>query len=183
MKKLILISTVLLLFQFGLKAQEYVMLTKKASLAEKESPIVEPAKASVFEYNVYSKPELSKDVSSQLIGSHFLGDDIAKKMYLLDKTYTYETKIAPGNPAVTTSIRKPAIYNSVIKIESYLKKSIRKKEITEALAAEQFNKVVDVALNVFFQDTEALENQLKSTDKASDLLELYNHRIHIHYKQ
>jgi hypothetical protein len=183
MKRLVIISSVLLLFQCGLKAQEYVMLTKKASLAEKASPIVEPSSAAVFEYNVYSRPELPKDVNAQLIGSHFLGDDVAKKMYLLDKTYTYESKIAPGNPAVTTSIRKPAIYNSVKKIESYLKKSIRKKEITEAIAAEQFNKVVDVALNVFFQDTEALENQLKSTDKATDLLQLYTQRIHIHYKQ
>jgi len=183
MKKLIFISSVLLLFQYGLKAQEYVMLTKKASLAEKESPNLEPAKVVVFEYNVYSRPELSKDANSQLIGSHFLGDDIAKKMYLLDKTYTYETKITPGNPATTTSIRKPTIYNSVKKIESYFKKSIRKKEITEDLAAEQFNKVVDVALNVFFQDTEALENQLKAIDKVSDLLELYTQRIHIHFKQ
>lgn len=182
MKRLFFISTVLLLFQFGLQAQEYVMLTRKTNDVAKESAVVSSSKPLVFEFDVYSKPELSKNVDPQLIGSHFLGDEIARKMYLLDKTYTFETKTAPGNPATTTSIRKPVIYNSVKKVESYLKKCVRKREISQEVAAQQFNKVVDVALDVFFQNTDALENQIKSTDRASDLLDLYTQRVRLNFK-
>jgi hypothetical protein len=183
MKRLFFISSVLLLFQYGLTAQEYVMLAKKPAMLNKELPNVSSSKPSVFEYDIYSKPELNKDIDPQLIGSHFLGKEIARKMYLLDKTYTYEDKVAPGNPATTTSIRKPLIYNSVKKIEAYFRKSIRKRQVSEEVATEQFNKVVDVALNIFFQNTDALENQLKTTDKTSDLLELFTQRIHLNYKQ
>ncbi len=181
MKKLVFVLSVLLFFQFGLSAQEYVMLTKKTAEAEKELPAVSSPKASIFEFDVYSKPEATKDIAQQFIGTHFLGEEIAKKMYLLDKTYTYEATIAPGNPATTTSIRKPIIYNSVKKIESYLKKSLRKKEISEEMATAQFNKVMDVALNIFFLNTEAFENKIKTTDRASDLLELYTQRVHLNY--
>lgn len=182
MKKLFLVPSVLLLFQCGLFAQELVMLTNRPVMPGTETSNIGPSNAKVYEYNVYSKPELPKDIDPQSIGSHFLGDEIARKMYLLDKTYTYETHIAPGNPATTTVTRKPAIYNSVKKIEAYLKKSVRRKEITEEAAMQEFNKVVDVALNIFFQDTNTLEQQIKETDKAPDLLDLYIQRIHIHYR-
>lgn len=182
MKRLFLIPSVILLFQCGLYSQDLVMLTNRPAMPETETTNIGVSNAKVYEYNVYSRPELSKDTDPQLIGSHFLGDEIARKMYLLDKTYTYETHIAPGNPATTTVTRKPLIYNSVKKIESYLKKSVRRKELTEQAARQEFNTVVDIALNIFFQDTNSLEQQIKETDKASDLLELYTQRIRIRYR-
>lgn len=181
MKNRILISAVLLLLGYSTYAQELVMLTKKTSTPEKELPNMAPANVTIFEYTVYSKPELPKDTDPQLIGTSFFGNEIAQKMYLLDKTYTYEAKIAPGNPATTTMTRKPVIYNSVKKVESYLKKSVKRKELSETEATEKLNQVVDAALNVFYQDTRTLENQLSATDKAQDLLELYTRRIRIHY--
>ncbi|HEX2936771.1 MAG TPA: hypothetical protein VHO72_15555 [Bacteroidales bacterium] len=181
MKNRILISTVLLLLGYSTYAQELVMLTKRTSAPEKELPNMAPANVTVFEYTVYSKPELPKDTDPQLIGTNFFGNEIAQKMYLLDKIYTYEAKIAPGNPATTTMTRKPVIYNSVKKLESYLKKSVKHKELSETEASEQLNQVVDTALSVFYQDTKALENQIAATDKAQDLLELYTRRVRVHY--
>jgi hypothetical protein len=181
MKRLVFAITLFLFFQMGLLAQQYVMLAKKPAETEKEVNVPVTAKAPVFEFDVYSKPGQESNIDPQIIENHFLGNEIAKKMYQLDKMYTYETKTAPGNPAATTSVRKPVIYNSVKKIESYLKKSVRKHEVSIEMATVQFNKVVDVALNTLYLNTDAFENQIRITGNTPELLELYTRQVHLNF--
>ncbi len=107
-------------------------------------------------------------------GSHFLGETLAKKQYLLKKRYTYKESIAPGSSATKLIYRKPDIYFSVRKIEKYLKTELKKEKITSEVAAEKLNKVLDVALNVLEEDTEKLERRILSVNgNPSDLLKIF----------
>jgi hypothetical protein len=181
MKKLVFILLVLFWIKADLLlAQELVMVTSKKTAEIKEETPANTT-ASVFEFTIYSKIENEKNIAPELYGTHFLGDEIAKKMYLLDKTYVFETELAPGNPATTTTIRKPLIYKSVKKIEAYLKKSLRKKELSTAQATDQFNKVLEVAINIIYQGTDSFENQLRILENPADLLDLYTKRVHLNF--
>lgn len=180
MKRIVFVLFASIFLRIGLVAQQYVMLAKKTSETEKDASSARVPNAAVFEFDVYSKVE-SSHVDPQLVENHFMGNEIAQKMYQFDRLYTYETKIAPGNPASTTNIRKPVVYNSVKRIESFLKKSVRKHEISMDMAVVQFNKVLDVALNTLYQNTNAFENEIKLTSNTSDLVELYTQRVHLNY--
>jgi hypothetical protein len=184
MKEFLSVIFVMVAFQaIELQAQNLVMLTSAPTSPGEKTNVSNTPAIPVFEFDVYSPVNVNaNNIDPNMIGSHFLGSRMALKMYILDKMYTFETNVAPGNPATTTSIRKPLVYNSVKKIESYLKKSLRKKEITTEAAEEQLGKVVDVALNILYQNTEAIESQIKALDSSSDLLALYTHQVRLNFK-
>lgn len=157
------------------------MVTNKPSNTIKEALPTGNSATTVFNFDIYTGNNSNQEIAPALIGNHFLGKEIAKKMYILDKVYLSEDKLNPGNPATTTTIRKPVIYNSVMKIESYLKKTLRKKEVSGDQATAEFNKVLDVAINIIYQNTETLENQIKKLDQPSDLISLYTERVRLNF--
>ena len=135
-----------------------------------------------YDFEVYNYvPEELKKVSEEDAGNHFLGSEIAKKKYLLDEAYTYQEPIAPGNPATRTMYKKAVVYTSVIKIEKFLKKGIKSKEITVEEATKQFNKVLDVALNIKSLNTEKFEESIKEQgNNVADIIILYAY-VHLNY--
>ena len=74
-----------------------------------------------FEFMSFSKALSTENITDEIAGNHFLGSEIAKKMYLFNEQYSYKVPLAPGNSATKTVFRKPEIYSSVKKIERYLK--------------------------------------------------------------
>lgn len=171
--KIILTSILILaIFQFNAYNQELASIAKLKN--ESTSLPDNASKVSAFSFEVYNViPEEMKKVTPEMASSHFLGDEIAKKVYLLDEDYTYEVSIAPGNPATKTMFRKPLIYNAVRKIEKSLRKSVKSGEMSKEEATEKFNKVLDVALNIKSTKTDAFEETIKSTDNTSNLLSLF----------
>jgi hypothetical protein len=116
-----------------------------------------------------------------MVDSHFLGSEIAKKMLLLNKSYSYKEPVAPGNSATKTIFRKPVIYNSVKKIERSMKNKVKSGELNPETARVQFNKVLDVALNIINIDTDKFESRLESAGKANELLDIYVHEVSLRY--
>lgn len=138
-------------------------------------------KLSNFNFEVYNFiPEEIKNVTEEMAGSHFLGEDIAKKVYLFEQAYTYTVAISPGNPSTRTMFRKPVVYNSVRKIEHYLKKSVKKGLLTIEEARNDFNKVLDVALTTKSMNTNSFEDSIKSINDSSDLLTAYS-QVNLHF--
>ena len=133
----------------------------------------------VFEFKVYSNDNDLNAITSEQAGEHILGDLVSRKLYLLDSKYTYEVQAVPGNPQTRTMNRKPVIYDAVKKIEHYLKKSVKKGEIPLETASGEFNKVLDVAINVLTADTKGLEKTISNTPDVVSLINLLTKRVNL----
>jgi hypothetical protein len=169
-----LLTIIFLLTAGKLFAQDALALafpgdTKKAASTTSSLPVFE-FRASSNEYDLSS-------ISKDMIGDHILGDQVAQKLYLLESKYTYEVPIVPGNPQTRTMIRKPIIYEAVIKIERYLKKSVKKGGISTEAASAELNKVLDVAFNVLTADTESFETIISKTDDTATLTNLFTNQV------
>lgn len=178
MKKLIWIGLFVIVAGRISYSQEMVML-QKADLPKNTILINEPK--SQFEFTALTQSEELSQISDDMVDSHFLGNDIAKKMFLLNKSYSYKEPVAPGNSATKTIFRKTVIYNSVKKIERSMKNKVKSGELTLETAQFQFNKVLDVALNIININTGKFESRLASADNANELLDIYVHEVSLKY--
>jgi hypothetical protein len=173
MKTILTSILILATFQFNAYNQELASIAKVKN--ESASPMPDNAsKIAVYSFEVYNVlPEEMKKITPEMASTHFLGEEIAKKVYLLEEDYTYEVAIAPGNPATKTMFRKPILYNAVRKIEKSLRKSVKAGEMTKEQAAGTFNKVLDVAINIKSIKTDSFEETVKSMDRTPDLIALF----------
>jgi hypothetical protein len=114
-------------------------------------------------------------------GENLFGDIVAKKLFLLEKKYTYEVAISPGNPQTKNMIRKPLIFNAVRQIERHLKKCVKKEKVSIESASLDFNKVLDVALNILTCNTQDFEETLKKTKEMDERIDLFTRRVTLVY--
>ena len=168
------IVLILLLSPGKLFAQEMLALNAGGNNKTTNSST---AGLTVFEFKASSFDTDLSSVSKEMVGEHILGDQIARKLYLLESKYTYEVEIVPGNPQTKTVIRKPIVYEAVQKIERYLKKSVKKGDMTVESAALEFDKVLDVAFNVLTADTESFEKAITKTGDANSLTNLFTKQV------
>ena len=133
----------------------------------------------VFEFKVYSNENDLNAITQEMAGDHFLGGLVSRKLYLLDSKYTFEVQTVPGNPQTRTIVRKPVIYDAVKKIERYLKKSVKKGETPIENASVEFNKVLDVAINVLTADTKGLEKTISNAGDVAALINLLTKRVNL----
>jgi len=135
------------------------------------------AKLSIYEFRSSLTEQQISEISSELVENHDLGEMISKKFYLLDSKYTYEMPTVPGNPQSKTVVRKPLIYESVYKIDKYLKKSVKKGEVSVENASAIMNKVLDVANCILTVDTSAFEKEIGKRKDAQALSLLYMNQV------
>jgi len=136
------------------------------------------SKLPAFEFSSGSIESEVGGISDELAGNHPFGQIIARKCYLLEKKYTSQVVVTPGNPAVKTVIKKPVIYESVRRIEKDLKKSVRKGDISVSEATASFEKTLDVALSILNLDTKEFEKALSACESTRSKIELFtNTRI------
>lgn len=104
---------------------------------------------------------------------HYLGEEIARKYAVFNDLYTYTISAEVTNTGRQTMISKPAIYNSVKKLNRYYRRLIRKNEISEEEARIKVNHLLDVAISVYTQSTDALENALRQVRKHDEIAEVF----------
>lgn len=95
------------------------------------------------------------------LGNHPLGDNIARKLYLLRETYTVIEKPTPTSPGEKTIIFKPNIYNSLQKLNRYYKKQVKDELISEEEARLKLDAYLDIAISIFIENTESFEDELR----------------------
>ncbi len=103
---------------------------------------------------------------------HFLGDEIARKYAAIKKVYVRRREVSVGFSNTSVTIVKPLIYNTINKINTYLKKSIKKNSITKEEAKELLTMCLDVVYVAFYEDTDALEDVLKKTKDIDELISI-----------
>ncbi len=124
-----------------------------------------------FEYR-----EKEQEQPEGTVSRHFLGEQIATKMYLLKRNYT-SSVMDEITRVESTQIEKPSIYYSVNKVNKYIKKSLKKGVITETQAMETLNKVLDIALNIRYQQTNELEQELWGVKDPEAIASLFQEDI------
>lgn len=106
--------------------------------------------------------------------SHFMGEEAGRKYAVFHDLYSY---IAAGDAVYAGPqiiIDKPAIYRSVQRANRYYRRQWRKDKITDIEAYKKVNHLLDIAISVYTQPTEALEDALRSArsgEKTADIFE------------
>ncbi len=121
-----------------------------------------------------SNPNEDLEVESYKIPNHFLGKEIATKMYFLKKTYTIVEKPSAVNPVEKTIVNKPSIFYSIKKLNKYYKKAVRKNKLSEEEARARLNNYLDICLSIYRQDTGELEEALKNSKKSNELASVFS---------
>ena len=114
-----------------------------------------------------------------LMKSHYLGEEIARKVYRLEKTYTYIEKPTAMSPTSKTVVKKPVIYYAVLKLNNHYRKQLKKSQVAQNEAILKLSEVLDIAFMIFGQDTGEFENYLKKNksphqiEKAFEMVKLH----------
>jgi polyhydroxyalkanoate synthesis regulator phasin len=175
MKKLILILWVFILpLSLVTKSQDLVVMLAPE---ETKKPAPSTGTLSVYEFRTSLTEQQIREISAELVEKHDLGELVSKKFYLLDEKYTYEMPLVPGNPQSKTMVRKPVIYESVFKIEKYLKKSVKKGEMTLENAATIMHKVLDVANCIVTIDSSSFEKEINQRKNPEALTQLFMNQV------
>ena len=64
-------------------------------------------------------------------------------------------------------------------MEHYLKKSVRKGTMSTEIASELFDKVLDIALNVYAADSTNFEKAINKIDDPAELVVLFTKRVNL----
>jgi hypothetical protein len=113
-------------------------------------------------------------VDMSLVTPHYLGNNIAIKLYLLKDAYTRVQPATPTSPSEKTIIEKPIIYYAITRLSRKYKREIKKGNISEDQARENLNEVLDVGLSIFHDDTDEFENELKTAKKPEEIVQVFS---------
>ncbi len=113
-------------------------------------------------------------INDEELTDHPLGDNIARKLYLLKETYTYIEHPTPTSPGEKTIITKPSIYNSLQKLNRYYKKQVKDGDMTEEEARMKLGQYLDIAISVFIENTESFEDELRKAKKPDEISEVFS---------
>ncbi|MCB8995320.1 MAG: hypothetical protein H6538_06920 [Bacteroidales bacterium] len=108
------------------------------------------------------------------LGVNPLGPEVARKMYLLQNTYTYVERGTLTAPGDKTIVKKPDIYYSVKKLYNYYKKSVKKGTIKDTDASKQLIQVINKSYSMFYEDTQKFEDYLRTMKKPEDIQKAFD---------
>lgn len=123
----------------------------------------------------------ASDVDPSYIRNHFLGEKIAKKMFLVKEGYTWVEEGSATSPTSKTYIDKPAIYNSIRKLEKYYKKGIKSGNISKNQATIEFGKILDIVIYIRNQETEKFEAVLDDLKEENQIASLFTEKVELSY--
>lgn len=124
---------------------------------------------------IFFNNESALDVSGidEEFKSHPMGLEVAKKMELFKSRYTYVEEATPTSPSNRTIVVKPAIYNSIVKLNRYFKKEIKSGEKDVVAAKKEFLPCLDIALILYAEETDEFEDFLRKNKKPEDIVKVY----------
>lgn len=114
------------------------------------------------------------DFDGQQIKSNPMGNEVATKLSLLQSRFTYTEEGTPTSPTNRTIIIKPTIYNSVLKLNRYYKKQVKKGTKELGPATSEFLKYIDLALILYAERTEEFEDYLNKAGSAEEIIAAYD---------
>ncbi len=161
-----------LFYSVAVFSQDMAYLHKNAVDISESTTAKERVNKFVYEVEWLKTNEL-EHIDAQYVDRHFLGQEIAKKRYLLDETFTKRVPIAPGNPSMKTEITKPALYYAVNDVEKYLRRALRKGQVSEEQARAHMHCMLDAILNTYYLETDELEEKVRACDCPEEMISIF----------
>jgi hypothetical protein len=112
-------------------------------------------------------------IDKSMLSDHPFGDLTARKFYMLQKIYTYVEPPSPTSPGEKTIVKKPVIYNTMLKLNRNLKKMVKKGTLDKKQAATDLNLCLDVALSISADDTGDFESELKKAKTPDQIIQVF----------
>jgi len=112
-------------------------------------------------------------IDKTMLTLHPFGDLVARKLYLLQNAYTYVEPPSPTSPGEKTIVRKPTIYNTVLKLNRNLKKMVKKGTMDKDTAVADLNLCLDVALSLSAEESGDFESELKKAKSPDQIIQVF----------
>lgn len=113
------------------------------------------------------------NVVESFIPNNFLGDEIARKYYILQELYTYEEEGSPTSPGTKTIVEKPNIYYAIKKLNRHYKKMVKKDKLSLEEAVEDFGHFLNIGISIVYQPTKKFEEYLDNLKKPEELISAF----------
>lgn len=158
------------LLLFALISNNFVLsdnfsYTEKGVVEKKENYII-------ILKDVKSKVNLYlSNVSNDELYSHKFGDEISRRLRLIDKEYTYETQAAPGAFSGKLIVEKPIIYNSLLKLEKHFTRRVGK---NYDFNKNELMRILNIGILIRYEDTTEFEKCLEKASNVEEILEVFN---------
>ncbi|MBN1791739.1 MAG: hypothetical protein JW830_14660 [Bacteroidales bacterium] len=135
----------------------------------------EPAESFIYikQKLVYNLGEELKKVNESDIRRHMLGDEVAKRLFLIDKIYTYKSSPSPGSFSGRTIVEKPVIYSSLNKLEKQISRQVQNGQLTKETGTFMLTRYLSIALELFYEDTMNFEKALKKAVSANEMVDIF----------
>jgi len=108
---------------------------------------------------------------------HFLGEETGRKYGVFNDLYSYTVAGDHVRTGQQMMIDKPAIYHAVKRVNRYYRGQLRKKVLTEQETFDKVNHVLNVAISVYTQSTDALEAELRAAKKPEAAAKVFERVI------
>ncbi|MBL4561734.1 MAG: hypothetical protein JKX79_12210 [Labilibaculum sp.] len=169
----------LVLFVAGLRAQEVASLNSDDVTVwplsnKQENDFLVTAPDEQFTFTFYSPDEEKLSLPVRASVESTWGTEIAQYYALFESVYMYEEQPVEGDPNVVLRIRKPRIYKSIKRIESYLKKELKNENCSLTSASQQIKQILKIGIAAISEDSEWLEKQLKKKKSKKEEIAFYN---------
>jgi hypothetical protein len=112
-------------------------------------------------------------IDKVMLAEHPFGDLIARKLVMLQDVYTYVEAPSPTSPGEKTIVKKPTIYNTVLKLNRNLKKMVKNEMMDKNQAISDLNQCLDVAISISADDTNEFETELKKAKSADQIIQVF----------
>lgn len=127
-----------------------------------------------YEFRNQLRDTSNLNLDYSLMGSHFLGNNIARRMYRFEKTYTFQIAPTAMSPGTKTVVNKPTIYYTVNRLNKYFRNGVRKNKIETSDAIVRISEILDLAFVIYSQDTEEFEAYLKKNKSPEHAENAFN---------
>lgn len=108
---------------------------------------------------------------------HYLGDEFTKMFFALKEKYVYIPEQTSINRDPSPTTEKPAIYNSVKKLDRHYKKMLKKGKLSKEEVTERLSLVVSVGYSIRHEDTAVLEKMLWRIKDVEELESIFTKKI------
>lgn len=128
---------------------------------------------SMFYFDDHSSSIDYKSVDLSLVPKNYFGDDIALKLYILQRNYTYITKGTASSPGDKIQVEKPTLYNALKKMSRYYKTLAKKGIMPQEEAKTKLDRILNIGLSVKNQPTKDLEDALRKAKKSEEMAKVF----------